>query len=536
MPAGRSPSAEALSADKLARILSEYLELHPSAAVLEDGRVLFDLRTAKYAVDDSHGRCVLQFWSEERNVVRTVVEIQQRAASLRVMTRRMGAPKPTALEIIAAIDRRTPTTRDSERRNYMHLLERVLTRQFPGAKVEAMRSAMDLEHSFGPAYARGRLVRGTSAEAIIGVGPAESAATIDGILTLGLLWLDYCREHGDIRRHFGGLKVVVPEGASRTTSERMAWLSPGLANFELYTLDSRTECLRAVDLRDTGNLESRLVQAFSPQAAIDACAPGLQRAFDLLPEDGREKVEVMARSATQVAFLLYGLEFARVQLGAATTSFARGVEVVIGTGASETLLTGESAGFCRDMLAQLFANRHPGGSFNDPLFRLQPERWLESRLRAQLADVLPGVRADMIYAQVPALSSTERGMLDLLSVDRDGRLIVIELKANEDLHLPVQALDYWIRVRALLMDRQHRTSGREVSAFERRGYFPGVELSQLPPRLFLAAPALRIHPANEPILRYLSPEISWELAGLSENWRCDLSVIFRKRTQAASPR
>jgi hypothetical protein len=124
-------------------------------------------------------------------------------------------------------------------------------------------------------------------------------------------------------------------------------------------------------------------------------------------------------------------------------------------------------------------------------------------------------------------------MLDLLGVGRDGRLIVMELKANEDLHLPVQALDYWIRVRALLVDRQRGPSGREISAFEQRGYFPGTDLSDRPPRLFLAAPALRIHPANEPVLRYFSSEIEWELVGLGEDWRRDLGVIFRKRPAGA---
>ena len=66
---------------------------------------------------------------------------------------------------------------------------------------------MDLEHSFGPAYVRGRLLKGTAADAVIGVGAAESASVIDGVLTLGILWLDYCRQHADARRHFGGLKV-----------------------------------------------------------------------------------------------------------------------------------------------------------------------------------------------------------------------------------------------------------------------------------------------------------------------------------------
>ncbi len=64
------------------------------------------MRLARYAVSESHGRCLLQLWSEERNVVRTVVEIQERAQSLRIMTRRMGAPKPQALEFVC--DERAP--------------------------------------------------------------------------------------------------------------------------------------------------------------------------------------------------------------------------------------------------------------------------------------------------------------------------------------------------------------------------------------------------------------------------------------------
>jgi hypothetical protein len=46
----------------------------------------------------------------------------------------------------------------------------------------------------------------------------------------------------------------------------------------------------------------------------------------------------------------------------------------------------------------------------------------------------------------------------------------------------------------------------------------------------LAAPALRIHPANEPVLRYFSPEVEWELIALTEHWRRELKVVFRKRS------
>ena len=406
---------------------------------------------------------------------------------------------------------------------------------------------MDLEHSFGPAYVRGRLLKGTAADAVIGVSAAESASVIDGVLTLGILWLDYCRQHADARRHFGGLKVIVPAGvlsdsllldatgAWRTTAERMAWLNHAAANFELFTLDERSEELAPVDFRDTGNLDSRLVHAFSPAAARERCRASIDRLLALVPAAARERVEIRPHSPTEVGLLLHGLEFARVRHGVSAHSFAREDEITFGAGPNETPLTTENEDLCRDLFRRLFLSRHADGAHTDPLFRMAPERWLESRLRSRLADLLPDLRGDLLYTQVPALSTGDRGMLDLLTLDRNARLVVLELKADEDLHLPLQALDYWIRVRALNADRQPAAgAAAPLSAFERNGYFPGVEISPLPPRLVLAAPALRIHPANEPVLRYLSPEIEWELIALAEHWRRELKIVFRKRSHDRS--
>jgi hypothetical protein len=353
---------------------------------------------------------------------------------------------------------------------------------------------------------------------------------IDGILTLGILWLDYCRQKSDTRRHVGGLKVIVPAGAWRTTAERMAWLNHAAADYQLFTLDERSEELEQVDFRDTGNLESHLVHAFSSAAAIDRCQPGIDRVLALLPPKAKERVEIRANTATEVGLHLHGLEFARARHGVAAHSFARADEVTFGAGANETPLTEENETLCRELCARLFASRHADGVHTDPLFRMQPERWLESRLRAGIAELFPGLRGDLLYTQVPALSVGDRGMLDLLTLDREGRLTVIELKANEDLHLPLQALDYWIRVRALNADRRSESGGRPLSAFERAGYFDGAQVSERAPRLLLAAPALRIHPANEPVLRYFSPQVEWELVALSEQWRRDLMVVFRKRS------
>jgi hypothetical protein len=310
----------------------------------------------------------------------------------------------------------------------------------------------------------------------------------------------------------------------------MAWLNHAAADFQLFTLDERSEELAPVDIRDTGNLVSRLVHVFSVPAAIERCEDGIARLMALVPPAARERVEIRATSPTEVGLLLHGLDFARVCHGVAAHSFAREDEVTFGAGPNETPLTEENETLCRELFVRLFHSRHADGSHTDPLFRMQPEHWLESRLRSGIAELLPGLRGDLMYSQVPALSSGDRGMLDLLTLDRKGRLVVIELKADEDLHLPLQSLDYWIRVRALNDDRQPAAGARPRTAFERQGYFGDAEVSPLDPRLLLIAPALRIHPANETVLRYISPKVEWELIAVSEQWRRDLKVVFRKRS------
>jgi hypothetical protein len=69
-------------------------------------------------------------------------------------------------------------------------------------------------------------------------------------------------------------------------------------------------------------------------------------------------------------------------------------------------------------------------------------------------------------------------------------------------------------------------------AFQAHGYFPGLELSQQDPLLLLVAPALHIHPSNEAVLQYLSPEIPWEMIAVDEHWREECRVVLRKRSES----
>ena len=103
---------------------------------------------------------------------------------------------------------------------------------------------------------------------------------------------------------------------------------------------------------------------------------------------------------------------------------------------------------------------------------------------------------------------------------------MVELKADEDIHLPLQGLDYWSRV------GWHHARGE----FQKFGYFSGRVLSEDKPLLFLVAPALHVHPATDTLLRYVSPWVEWILVGIDERWRDGVRVVFRKRTEKkASP-
>jgi hypothetical protein len=450
---------------------------------------------------------------------------------LRLTTQRFGQTRPGSLEILADRDRRTPSTREATRVRYLKALERVMLRGGEGWgewTAEGFRTAMDLEKSFGPAYARGSLVHGQQAWAVIAVNAEETQATVDGILTLGVLWLAHCRENAGGRRLYRGLRMIVPRGMATLTASRLAWMNRDAAQWELWEFDEKTEEMEQRDAADHGNLTTRLIHAPNEEAARERFAEAAARVMTLVPERMRAEVEQRIQSGAEMAFRLHGLEFARVRMGYAGQSFNRVQQITFGAGANETPLTEENAGDLHELVARLFARREAGGDKRDALYRMQPERWLESELRRDVSLIDARLDAAHVYTQVPAFAASDRGMLDLLSVDKDGRLAVIELKADEDLHLALQGLDYWVRVRWHHQQNPDTASG--LGEFERHGYFGGVRLAEGDPRLYLVAPALRVHPATDVVLRYLSPRVDWVLVAIDERWRRQIKVIWRKRS------
>jgi hypothetical protein len=252
-------------------------------------------------------------------------------------------------------------------------------------------------------------------------------------------------------------------------------------------------------------------------AVLERFSDSIHRVLGRLPE-----CEVAVLSSSEVAFRWRSLEFARARATHEASSFRSSQEIVFGIGAEERVLEEGSASAFADLVRRLRLARGPQGARHLPLWRLHPERWLESLVVRDVRTVDERRDGSCLYSQVPAFSASDRAMLDVLTTTHDRRLAVVELKADKDIHLPLQGLDYWSRL------QWHHARGE----FRQFGYFAGQELSPDDPLLFLVAPTLHIHPATDTVLRYLAPDVDRTLVGIDERWREGARASFRKRAAA----
>lgn len=501
--------------DLLSQTIEGFLAGSREAVITENGEVTFDLSQSRYSISGEHHKCLLHLWSAERNVVRRVLDLEIKKDVLRFQVQRLGQMRPSKLEICRQRDQRTPTAKRITRVSYRNKLQRALERHFPGFKVAELLASPDLERSFGPVYARGLMRQGQTAFAVLGVNAEETAASIQSALTFGILWLDLCRLTHARKFAVQGLKLFVPPGASAILSQRMGYLHPDAAKWQLYEFAERDDAVRELDIADHGNIATRLVHWTDPAATYARFAAQIAEVRQLMPE-----VEIANLSPVEIAFRHRGLEFARARLALQIDSFRASGEIVFGLSPAERVLDERNYPAFVQLVRSIGEARHPEGPKDNSLWRMLPERWLESLIVQDVSSLDDRLDCAFNYSQVPAFSSSGRAIMDVLATTRQGRLAVVELKADEDIHLPMQGLDYWARV------AWHHARGE----FKRYGYFAGRELTDEVPLLLLVAPALRVHPATDTLLRYLSPAIDWTLVGIGERWREEVKVIFRKHS------
>jgi hypothetical protein len=477
-----------------------------SVEVREDGEWLAELAGLHCELHRKGGNSLVHLWSEERNLTRRVLRVKEHSQDRIILeVQRFGRAKPGRLEFLRT-DSARPAGRIT-REQFRARLERILAERFPDATVDSLTAAPDLEHSFSGLYVRGRMHEGSRAWALLAVPSAEDAAAIEGILAYGLLWVDWTRSHAE-RRAVEGLRLMVPEGTSRVLRERVLALSSA-ARTEIFEFDEPAARMQKVDAADGGNLQSRLVPRREFESVLTAARDSISRVRAIVPATAGAIEARVPRGTREVALCFQGLEFARwTQEG-----------LYFGLGDARRRLSEETEAALERLLRQLELHRSSlAEETNHPLYRAAPERWLETLVLEDATRLDAQLVPSHLYSQVPALSAGDRGVLDLLGVTRRGRLVVIELKASEDIQMPIQAVDYWLRV------RRHQREGD----FQRNGYFSGVEIDPQPPLVWLVAPGLRFHPATDTLLKYLSPEIQVTRIGLAENWRRGLKIVFRQ--------
>lgn len=488
-------------AEELEATLREFTEA-PSIEVRENGGRVVPFAGLSWEVRGTPEKPLLHLWSVHHNFTRRVLAILDHSEDrLALAVERFGRVKPDRLEFIRTDFE--PSARSLSREEFCERFARILHQQFPDDTLESLTISQDLEHSLSGSYARGILRRGSTHWAVLGVPDGEPPDAAEKSLTFSLLWLDCVCQSG--RRRVAGLRLVVPKGASRTVAHRFQALESKLA-LELYERDPERETLERIDPRSGGNLDTWIVPHREAQMLLDRARSALGPIIALAPKAISIHPVVPSRT---VALSFRGLPFAQWDDG----------RVFFGIGDSrEELESAASHESLKTLLSNLEIRRQPFASdTRHTFYRSQPERWLESLVREDVTRIDASLDARFAYSQVFANNGGEHGILDVLTLTRRGRIAIVELKAAEHIHAPLQVADYWLRT------RRHMQQGD----FARYGYFTGAELQPTAPLVYLVAPALRFHPATDVLLRYLSPEIEVIRVGLAESWRRGLRVVMR---------
>ncbi len=455
-------------------------------AALEYGENPIPLTPGCYALEIRSGRLSIEIWDEARSVSRRILSLERHSTGVLDCVIQKFGGKPSRLTFLD-LDR--PQTqhrkRLGQRQNFAEQFRRMLQRQFPGWEVETLSSALDLQHSLSSVFPRAKVTRGSHILAAMACPDPQDEPSL---LTFALIWHHYVRAH---RRDQGqtSLCLFLPETAGNLSAHRLRWLTGESLNTRLFRFNAHGSA-GEVDARDLGNLDTRLASHYVAPPLTAETTALIQQLSSL------ESVGCSPELGGGISIRCRGLEFARVE----NSRVFLGIETKAELPASQF---SEVTNFAAQ-LSQL--------ATTSPQYA---ERWFESLVRSHMQLMDPALLPHPVHGQVLTFAAGDRDLIDLLALSPSGRLAVLELKVAEDPHLPLQALDYWMRV------AWHLRRG------ELQALFPGNLLENKPPKLLLIAPAMTFHSSTADILHYFSPEIEIERIGVNSDWRKSLRVVLR---------
>lgn len=460
--------------------------------MLEHGDELMPLASDNYTLELRAGRLWLEISGERRSLSRRILTIDRHAPGVLDCTVQLFGGKTGTLAFLD-LDRPQTACRTlrGERLSFAERFRRMLQRQFPAWEVEMLSTGMDLQHSLSPRFPRAKLSRGLQTITAIGCPTAEQEGDL---LTAALVWHDRVRSRAAPNVTIP-LCFFLPDNAGTLTAHRLRCLRTALLAPRMFRYNAHGSA-GEVDPADLGNLETSV-------SAYHGATP-LSQEFSILLSrlTSIDGISLITELSGALSIRCRGIEFARIK----DNELLFGIETKIPAAASDKQV---------EQLAGQLSELSRTAASGLPIQLARPERWLESCVRAKLSAVDASLLESPVHGQVLTLAAADRDAIDLLTVSRHGRLAVLELKTTEDIHLPVQALDYWMRV------TRHAERG------ELDHLFPGVPLVSKPPRLLLIAPAICFHPSNRTVLQYFSSSIEVERIGINSDWQRDLRVVLR---------
>jgi len=473
--------------------------------VRENGCRVATIEDFHWELRGSPDKPMLAVHSELFNTTHRIVAISAKSEGhVALSFERLGNARPGRIEFLRVDFTRPP--REVAREDFRLRLARVLAERFPDEKLEApLVIGPDLQHSISGNYARGVMWSLSGRWALLAVPDSETPATSVNALTFGLLWLARVRETAR-EGYIIGLKLIVAKDAGKKIAHLAKALSSSIA-LEIFEYEPRSQSLLRIDPHSFVNRENWLVANRARQVLLDSAAGEIDpivaiapKAIELHPDPHNSEIILRFR----------GLPFARWE----------NHQVFFGEGGDprKRLTPGNDAEL-KKLLRDFENYRHPlASNTRHPLYRAQPERWLETIVRSDVTRIDANLDQRFVYTQLFANSASERSILDIVTVTKSGRLAIIELKTSEHIHLPLQAAEYWLRI------RQHLEQGD----FANCGYFPQQELQKAPPLVYLVAPALRFHPTTGLLQRHLAQPMEVKCVGLAESWRRGVRVVMRR--------
>jgi hypothetical protein len=446
-------------------------------------------------------RIYLQLHPRDRNMAFCVSSVQPAPWGADIKVRDRSRP-PTELRVIW---RDLPESTRLSQRSMLKAVRTWAQRKLPGCQIRSENQTSDRVHSLSGTYLRLRLRRGKEDHLLLACGDLDAEEKAHAMLTQALLWLACLHDQGVVK---GApiIHLLVPMGHAAVLCHRARLISREQARIEVWEYEERSpqqwETRRPPS--QPAPVEDRDFRW--PVLGPFRWSPMLERVVDLAPD----AIQRYPRFQDYDSLRLWGLEFARVE-GPDRDRVSFGVGL-------QTELTEDNFTDLRALVEEiLYYRRADSPAPNHPYYRMQSERWLECLLLTDIASLFPELVPGSVYPQIPVYLGRVPGRVDILGADREGNLVVMELKVSEDPNMPLQSLDYWGRVIV------HNVSGD----FERRGYFAGLRLSRARPKIYLVSPLFSFHDSLERLLHYLDPKLEVSKIGINEDWRCGVRILRR---------